>query len=126
MSRAWGRGSPPKRGLDNFPAVSNYAPLGSPGSAEYGPMRTVADGRPTRELADSGGFADLPVLRGPAGRPELQRPVVIGSIWLHRCGSQTLHASGLDTALACQRAASRAPEIERPHTGLATGFSIAY
>jgi hypothetical protein len=31
---------PKKRGCENFPTMSTSAPLGSPGSAEYDPMRT--------------------------------------------------------------------------------------
>ena len=36
--------SPPNRGWENFPAMSTSAPLGSPVSAEYDPMRTAASG----------------------------------------------------------------------------------
>ena len=94
-----GRGewSPPKRGCENFPTMSTSAPLGSPVSAEYDPMRTAAKWSVHEGAGESNGLRRRIV--GSVGRqvgsdPETRshRKPMAG---LHRHGSQTIHADGL-------------------------------
>ena len=60
--------------------MSSSAPLGSPVSAEYDPMRTAAKWSVHEGAGGSNGCAgDLPALRQAGSDP---RPAVIGSLWL--------------------------------------------